>query len=202
MSPGTQPGSVLRVRNKGIPGGGCRAVAATRPSRSPSRFRPSSPRPKKELIARLAEELGEDRPASTGDVYGEAPSLGGLTGICRLFGCATVEGTYGGANAVHRRPQRLDGRNGREGRARRAPSVSPGWRSDSAAHPAAHQGGRAARGARARSAREGALLVFTVVSPEASISRARDDGRAPDRESIDVIVVLIGKLGTFLEREP
>jgi regulator of PEP synthase PpsR (kinase-PPPase family) len=52
-----------------------------------------------------------------------------------------------------------------------------------------------------RSAREGALLVFTVVSPE-----LREFVHAMTAElrieSIDVIGALIGKLGTFLEREP
>jgi regulator of PEP synthase PpsR (kinase-PPPase family) len=52
-----------------------------------------------------------------------------------------------------------------------------------------------------RSAREGALLVFTVVSPE-----LREFVHAMTAElkieAIDVIGALIGKLGTFLEREP
>jgi regulator of PEP synthase PpsR (kinase-PPPase family) len=52
-----------------------------------------------------------------------------------------------------------------------------------------------------RAAREGSLLVFTVVSPElrefihASTAELKI-------EAIDVIGSLIGKLGTFLEREP
>jgi regulator of PEP synthase PpsR (kinase-PPPase family) len=52
-----------------------------------------------------------------------------------------------------------------------------------------------------RCAREGALLVFTVVSPE-----LREFVHAMTAElrieAIDVIGALIGKLGTFLEREP
>jgi regulator of PEP synthase PpsR (kinase-PPPase family) len=52
-----------------------------------------------------------------------------------------------------------------------------------------------------RAAREGALLVFTVVSPE-----LREFLHAMTAElkieSIDVIGALIGKLGTYLEREP
>jgi hypothetical protein len=52
-----------------------------------------------------------------------------------------------------------------------------------------------------RAAREGALLVFTVVSPEL---REFVHGMTAELriESIDVIGALIGKLGTFLEREP
>src|SRR5882757_9866165 len=52
-----------------------------------------------------------------------------------------------------------------------------------------------------RSAKEGALFVFTVVSPElrefihASTSELKVD-------AVDVIGSLIGKLGTFLDREP
>lgn len=52
-----------------------------------------------------------------------------------------------------------------------------------------------------RASREGALLVFTVVSPE-----LREFLHAMTAElsveAIDVIGSLIGKLGTFLEREP
>ena len=52
-----------------------------------------------------------------------------------------------------------------------------------------------------RCAREGALLVFTVVSPE-----LREFVHAMTAElkieAIDVIGALIGKLGTFLDREP
>ena len=52
-----------------------------------------------------------------------------------------------------------------------------------------------------RCAREGALLVFTVVSPEL---REFVHGMTAELkiEAIDVIGALIGKLGTFLEREP
>jgi regulator of PEP synthase PpsR (kinase-PPPase family) len=52
-----------------------------------------------------------------------------------------------------------------------------------------------------RTAREGALLVFTVVSPEL---REFIHGMTAELkiEAIDVIGALIGKLGTFLEREP
>lgn len=52
-----------------------------------------------------------------------------------------------------------------------------------------------------RTAREGALLVFTVVSPEL---REFVHGVTAELkiEAIDVIGSLIGKLGTFLEREP
>src|SRR3954467_10877560 len=52
-----------------------------------------------------------------------------------------------------------------------------------------------------RCAREGALLVFTVVSPEL---REFVHGMTAELkiEAIDVIGSLIGKLGTFLEREP
>lgn len=52
-----------------------------------------------------------------------------------------------------------------------------------------------------RAAREGALLVFTVVSPEL---REFLHGMTAELkiEAIDVIGALIGKLGTFLEREP
>ncbi|MFO0757425.1 MAG: pyruvate, water dikinase regulatory protein [Byssovorax sp.] len=52
-----------------------------------------------------------------------------------------------------------------------------------------------------RAAREGALLVFTVVSPEL---REFVHGVTAELkiEAIDVIGSLIGKLGTFLEREP
>jgi regulator of PEP synthase PpsR (kinase-PPPase family) len=52
-----------------------------------------------------------------------------------------------------------------------------------------------------RCAREGALLVFTVVSPEL---REFVHGLTAELkiESIDVIGALIGKLGTFLDREP
>jgi regulator of PEP synthase PpsR (kinase-PPPase family) len=52
-----------------------------------------------------------------------------------------------------------------------------------------------------RSAREGALLVFTVVSPELRefVHAMTNELRI---ESIDVIGALIGKLGTYLEREP
>jgi hypothetical protein len=52
-----------------------------------------------------------------------------------------------------------------------------------------------------RCAREGALLVFTVVSPEL---REFVHGMTAELkiESIDVIGALIGKLGTFLDREP
>src|SRR5215831_4045938 len=52
-----------------------------------------------------------------------------------------------------------------------------------------------------RAAREGALLVFTVVSPEL---REFVHGMTAELkiEAIDVIGSLIGKLGTFLEREP
>jgi regulator of PEP synthase PpsR (kinase-PPPase family) len=59
----------------------------------------------------------------------------------------------------------------------------------------------AARPVVERCAREGALLVFTVVSPE-----LREFVHAMTAElkveAIDVIGALIGKLGTFLEREP
>ena len=52
-----------------------------------------------------------------------------------------------------------------------------------------------------RAAREGALLVFTVVSPEL---REFLHGVTAELqiEAIDVIGSLIGKLGTFLDREP
>src|SRR3954463_6421678 len=52
-----------------------------------------------------------------------------------------------------------------------------------------------------RAAREGALLVFTVVSPEL---REFVHGVTAELkiEAIDVIGALIGKLGTFLDREP
>src|SRR6478609_3411977 len=52
-----------------------------------------------------------------------------------------------------------------------------------------------------RAAREGALLVFTVVSPEL---REFVHGATAELkiEAIDVIGSLIGKLGTFLDREP
>jgi regulator of PEP synthase PpsR (kinase-PPPase family) len=52
-----------------------------------------------------------------------------------------------------------------------------------------------------RCAREGALLVFTVVSPEL---REFVHGMTAELkiEAIDVIGALIGKLGTFLDREP
>jgi regulator of PEP synthase PpsR (kinase-PPPase family) len=52
-----------------------------------------------------------------------------------------------------------------------------------------------------RTAREGGLLVFTVVSPEL---REFVHGMTAELkiEAIDVIGALIGKLGTFLEREP
>ena len=52
-----------------------------------------------------------------------------------------------------------------------------------------------------RAAREGALLVFTVVSPEL---REFVHGVTAELkiEAIDVIGSLIGKLGTFLDREP
>jgi len=52
-----------------------------------------------------------------------------------------------------------------------------------------------------RCAREGALLVFTVVSPEL---REYIHGMTAELkiEAIDVIGALIGKLGTFLDREP
>jgi regulator of PEP synthase PpsR (kinase-PPPase family) len=52
-----------------------------------------------------------------------------------------------------------------------------------------------------RCAREGALLVFTVVSPEL---REFVHGMTAELkvEAIDVIGALIGKLGIFLEREP
>jgi regulator of PEP synthase PpsR (kinase-PPPase family) len=52
-----------------------------------------------------------------------------------------------------------------------------------------------------RCAREGSLLVFTVVSPEL---REFVHGMTAELkvEAIDVIGALIGKLGTFLEREP
>jgi len=52
-----------------------------------------------------------------------------------------------------------------------------------------------------RAAREGALLVFTVVSPELRefIHSMTAELKI---EAIDVIGALIGKLGTFLEREP
>ncbi len=58
-----------------------------------------------------------------------------------------------------------------------------------------------ARGVIERSAREGALLVFTVVSPEL---REFVHGMTAELriEAIDVIGSLIGKLGTYLEREP
>jgi regulator of PEP synthase PpsR (kinase-PPPase family) len=52
-----------------------------------------------------------------------------------------------------------------------------------------------------RAAREGALVVFTVVSPEL---REFVHGMTAEMrvEAIDVIGALIGKLGTYLEREP
>lgn len=52
-----------------------------------------------------------------------------------------------------------------------------------------------------RAAREGALLVFTVVSPELRefVHSMTAELRV---EAIDVIGSLIGKLGTFLDREP
>jgi regulator of PEP synthase PpsR (kinase-PPPase family) len=52
-----------------------------------------------------------------------------------------------------------------------------------------------------RAAKEGALLVFTVVSPEL---REFVHGLTAELrvEAIDVIGSLIGKLGTFLDREP
>jgi regulator of PEP synthase PpsR (kinase-PPPase family) len=52
-----------------------------------------------------------------------------------------------------------------------------------------------------RAAKEGALLVFTVVSPEL---REFVHGMTAELkiEAIDVIGSLIGKLGTFLDREP
>ena len=58
-----------------------------------------------------------------------------------------------------------------------------------------------ARGVLERSAREGALLVFTVVSPELRefVHQMTAEMRV---EAIDVIGSLIGKLGTFLDREP
>jgi hypothetical protein len=52
-----------------------------------------------------------------------------------------------------------------------------------------------------RAAREGALVVFTVVSPELREFVHAMTGELRI-ESIDVIGALIGKLGTFLEREP
>lgn len=52
-----------------------------------------------------------------------------------------------------------------------------------------------------RSAKEGALLVFTVVSPELRefVHQMTAELKV---EAIDVIGSLIGKLGTFLDREP
>ncbi len=58
IPPGTQPGSVLRVRGKGIPMGGS-AAAEISSSRSRSRVPTDLTTPQKELIARLATELGE-----------------------------------------------------------------------------------------------------------------------------------------------
>lgn len=58
-----------------------------------------------------------------------------------------------------------------------------------------------ARGVLERSAKEGALLVFTVVSPELRefVHQMTAELKV---EAIDVIGSLIGKLGTFLDREP
>ena len=58
-----------------------------------------------------------------------------------------------------------------------------------------------ARAVLEKSAREGALLVFTVVSPELRefVHQMTAELKV---EAIDVIGSLIGKLGTFLDREP
>src|SRR5262245_23810502 len=59
----------------------------------------------------------------------------------------------------------------------------------------------AARPVLERAAREGALVVFTVVSPE--LREFVHSMTAEHKiEAMDVIGSLIGKLGTFLEREP
>ena len=59
----------------------------------------------------------------------------------------------------------------------------------------------AARPVLERAAREGALLVFTVVSPELR-EYVHSMTAELKIEAMDVIGSLIGKLGTFLDREP